>query len=627
MSKSFIALLLLLASSLAGACGGSDSSGPTPSASNAAPSPSHTVEPSATPAPQSPAEPPGRDLIDLARRFRGLPADAPRLARATPFPYQIGDHEQFAVIDLETPKVTAVAATLRLITDHAYFFVEDGRSYSEAALQRIGADFESQVYPKVTAAFGREWTPGVDSDPRITIVHAGLSGAGGYYDGSDEYPRAVVANSNEREALYLDASSLSSSATAYNALVAHELQHMVHWNADPDEEAWVNEGLSQAAAELVGGGSNWLESFLTSPDTQLNFWPELGETGVHYAASELFFGYLLDRFGGRDHARELLRIQADGIAGVNAYLAPFNTSFTDVFADWTVANYLDEESGPYSHRGVDARVQTVTTIGQPGEGDGSVHQFAADYLEIESPPGGGVFTFDGSDDTSIGVPQRDVPPSAGSGQAFWWSGRGDGIDSRLTREFDLTGLHRATLRFSTWFDTERSWDYAYVEASADGGRSWRTLPGRNTTDYNPLDLAYGPGYTGHSDGWLDEEVDLSQFAGSKVLLRFEYITDDATSLTGFAVDDISIPELGFADSADSDGGWQGEGFQRIDGPMRQQFIVQKIVRGQPPQVTRIPLDASNRAQITIDGPATIVVSGVTDGTAETAAYHWTLAAP
>src|SRR3989304_1216850 len=141
---------------------------------------------------------------------------------------------------------------------------------------------------------------------------------------------------------------------------------------------------------------------------------------------------------------------------------PPNTTPTDALADWTVASYLDEESGPYSHRGVDARVQTVTTIGQPGQGDGSVHQFAADYLEIEPPPGGGVFTFDGSDQVSIGVPGRDG--------AFWWSGRGGGIDSRLTREFDLGGLTRATLRFSTWFDIERGWDYAYVTASTDGGR-------------------------------------------------------------------------------------------------------------------------------------------------------------
>ena len=67
MSKSFIALLALLATIIV-ACGGSDSAGPTPSTTDAAPSPSQTAEPSGTPTPQPSTEPPGRDLIDLARR-------------------------------------------------------------------------------------------------------------------------------------------------------------------------------------------------------------------------------------------------------------------------------------------------------------------------------------------------------------------------------------------------------------------------------------------------------------------------------------------------------------------------------------------------------------------------------
>ena len=43
-----------------------------------------------------------------------------------------------------------------------------------SALEAIGSDFEDRVYPLVTAAFGREWSPGVDSDPRIAILHANL---------------------------------------------------------------------------------------------------------------------------------------------------------------------------------------------------------------------------------------------------------------------------------------------------------------------------------------------------------------------------------------------------------------------------------------------------------------------
>lgn len=525
--------------------------------------------------------------------------------------YQEGDNETFYVIDLEAPKVITIRATAALVTDHAYFFVEDGIDYSRAALEQIGRDFEEAVFPRVTATFGA--IPGLGPGQRITLLHAHLTGAGGYFNQGDEYPVTVVPLSNDREILYLDAGALESPGPAYNALAAHELQHLIHYYADATEEAWVNEGLSQIAAELVGGGSDWLRSFLLQPDTQLNDWPDSGDSTVHYAASELFFRYLLDRFGGPAGASAILAQPADGTAGVDAYLRGFGTTFEDVFSDWVVANYLDAAEGKYAHRDLDARVKTKTTVRQAGSGEGAVSQFGADYLEVSAP--GGLFVFDGADTVSAGVPASDG--------AFWWAGRGDSIDARLTRVVDLTGLSRATLRFAFWAQIERGWDYAYVAVSTDGGKRWQALPGRHTTDYDPVGNAYGPGYTGDSGGWQDEEIDLTPFAGQRILLRFEYVTDDATNLAGFAIDDIEVPEAGFMDTADGDAGWTVEGFQQVRGPLPQRFIIQKV---EGSQVSRVELDAANRAEVPLAGPTTIIISGATEGTSEEATYHWELRA-
>lgn len=618
-----ITALLLVLGALAGACGGSndrDGGSPTPSptATTGAPSPTPTAAPTPTFPPPASEQPPDRDLIDLARRFRGLPPDIPRTARESPFGYRPGDREQFTILDVATPSVSRITARVRLITDRAYLFVEEGIAVDDSTLERIGSDFESLVYPRVSAAFGNEWSPGVDGDVRISIVHADLSGAGGYFTSSDAFPRSVVARSNEREAVYLDAAFLDSPGPAYNAVLAHELQHMIHWNADDSEEAWVNEGLSQVAAELAGGGARATGSFLALPDTQLTDWPP--ESGVHYGESQLFFRYLLDRFGGRENAAALLAAPEDGIAGVDAYLQQFGTSFQETFADWVIANYLDEPSGPYAHEGADLTTTIATKIDGTGGDEDSVHQFAADYLEIDPPGGGGVFEFDGADEVGIGVEPLDGP--------FWWSNTGDSIDSRLTREFDLSGLSTATLRFRTWFDTELGWDYAYVAASRDGGKTWQALRGRHTTDFDPVGLAYGPGYSGDSDGeWLREEMDLTPYAGGTVLLRFEHITDDAAHLRGFAVDDIEIPELGFADDADTDRGWRAEGFHHIDRPMSQRFVVRLIERDGPSTVRRLELQPGNRLEVALDRPATIVIAAVTEGTTETAAYRWSLRAP
>jgi len=554
---------------------------------------------------------PARDLRDLAQRFLGLPADAPEIARGTPYGYAVGDKEDFYVFDLITPRITTISATLRLITDHAYFFIEDGVAYSDSALQTIGSDFETVVYPSIRQDFGSEPLPGVDSDPRITLLHASLRGAGGFYNLSDQYPRVVVPTSNEREMLYLEASVLGSPGPAYNGLVAHELQHLIHWNADPTEDSWVNEGLSQVAAQQVGAGSDWLDVFLQQPDTQLTFWPEIDDAAVHYAAAELFMSYLLDHYGGRQRARDLLAERGDSITGVDEYLAQFGKNFRDVFADWVAANWLDTQEGPYSHPRVSARTRIRTRI-EAGTGSAHVAQFGADYLSASSP---GVFSFEGATDVSNGISGADGP--------YWWSNRGDGADTRLTREVNLHGLSRATLRFRTWYDLERGWDYGYVAASEDGGKTWRALSGDQTTDYNPVGLAYGPGYTGTSSGWIQESIDLSAYAGKTILLRFEQVTDDATSLTGFAIDDIEIPELALADHVDGASGWQAEGFLRVTGPLRQEFIVQVIEEGSPPNVTRVALDADNRAEIALVGPAIITVSGATAGTAEPAEYAWT----
>lgn len=612
----FAALLAFVG--LATACGGGQPA-PTPTPS---PQPTATAQPSpvATPTPAPPVSdgPPARDLFDLAVRFRGLPPDTPRQARDTPYDYAIGDREELTILDVGGGSVRTAAASVRHITEHAYFFVEDGAGASQSTLETIGRDFETLVYPSVVSAFGPVRSPGVDGDERISIVHAGLAGTGGYVTFSDAFPKVASPRSNEREALYLDTYALGEPGPAYNALVAHELQHLVHENGDAGEESWVNEGLSQVAAELAGGGASGIGTFLAAPDTQLNDW--LAGGGVHYAESQLFFRYLLDRFGGRDDAAALVAEPLDGIAGVEAYLAAFDTTFDDVFADWCVANYLDDDSERFGHEGADLRVSTTTPIAGPGEGEGTVNQFAADYLEIDPPATGGVLTIDGSDEVSIGI-----EPQNG---AFWWSDSGDGIDSRLTREFDLTEVDAATLRFRTWFSTELGWDYGYVAASTDGGDTWEALAGRHTSDYDPVLLAYGPGYTGDSGGeWLDEEIDLTPYAGGKVLLRFEYVTDDATHGRGLAIDDIAIPELGFTDGADDGGGWQAEGFRRVEEPLEQRFLVRLIEPGNPASVTLVTVGEGNVAQVLL-GPesAVVVVMAVTDSTTEPASYRWSLSA-
>jgi immune inhibitor A len=610
---------------------------PTPTPTRVStPSPSPTSLPSPTPSPTPPlpdeSRPLDRDILELAARLGRTGGPLPPVAHQEPPAYQEGQQHEFTVMDAFAPSLQTVNATLRLITPHAYFYFQDGLDVSQEDVEEAGRDFEEIVYPMVLRYFGQEWTPGVDSDRHITLLHADLPGLGGYFSDGDEYPRAAWPASNEREMIYLNVTGTRPGSDAYNGLVAHELQHLVHWNGDPSEEVWVNEGLSELARELASADPDSMPICVTLPDTQLNTWEPLGAgNAAHYATSHLFVRYLLEHYGGWEDARRLVTEPADGIDGINAYLAPFGVTFEDIFADWLVASYLDDpDGGPYSHGDAEVKVSPSITLTDYGEGEDSVRQFAADYIEVELAEGDAVFTLDG------GEAVKAIPNEPYSGLGQWWSGRGDAIDSTLTGEFDLTGLDSATLTFHTWYDLEEHWDYAYVTVSSDGGSSWHILRGRQSSDENPLGLAYGPAYTGKSGGgdspaWVEESIDLSPFAGRKVLLRFEYITDEGVNLDGWAIDDIAIPELAFLDDAEEeDGSWQTQGFERVSAPLPQRFIVQVIEMGETTSVRPLTLDKANRGEIRLSGfgatldKAVIVVAAASDGTTQAAPYRYSL---
>jgi bacillopeptidase F (M6 metalloprotease family) len=203
--------------------------------------------------------------------------------------------------------------------------------------------------------------------------------------------------------------------------------------------------------------------------------------------------------------------------------------------------------------------------------------------------------------------QRIIPTDAHSGHMLWWSDRVDGLDSTLTRTVDLSTVTKATLSFWSWYDVEPDFDYVYVAVSTDG-QSWTTLKTNATTTDDPNGNNLGNGMTGLSGGgskpaWVKQTADLGAYAGKKVQLRFEYVTDAALDFDGFALDDITIPEVGFADDAEQDGGWTANGFIRSSNVVKQRYIVQVIRFGAVPTVER---------HIVEDGALELDVDGSTD---------------
>ena len=570
---------------------------------------------------------PDRDLSELAARLRGAEVDDRTPEPAEPM--SVGDRRDFWLTALDDGATSTISATLRVVSDNAYWFADDALEVDQAGIEKAARLYERQVRPAVVSTFGDIRSPGIDGDPRLVILHSALDGAAGYYSSKDAFPVEVHPSSNEREIIYLDAEYLEPGSPYYMSVLAHEFQHAVHFNQDEGEESWVNEGLSMVAPIVAGieedGSQPYIhtpyDAFLRSPDTQLNYWPEQPRSTIpHYDASALFFGYLAQRIGGAERLKDLVTERRDGVDGVDAFLRTFDLRFEDVFADWTAANYLDaDDDERYGYPDRDVKIRRARPLGDGKGREMSLPQFSARYHSLRTSAAEGTLRFRGDTET------RQVGADCVSDSGCWWSGRGDSINTKLTREFDLTGLDRATLEYMVWHDIEDGWDYGYVEVSDDGGRTWNILEGKHTSDEDVSGNAYGPGYTGRSREWKRESVDLTPYVGGSVLVRFEYVTDDAVYRDGFMVADVSVPEIGDRVAAD---GWEAEGFAPARSSLPQRFVVQVIAIGANGEfeVSRLDMDDENFGEIALSGldepgkEVVIVVSPITPDTHHDARY-------
>jgi hypothetical protein len=585
---------------------------------------------------------PARDQRDLAMRLKPGVGDIPLVVNATPPSYKVGDKAKFWISNDDTKEHKQISAELRYITPHLYLWVEEGVKLNQSDLEKSAKRFEEKTYPTNRAFFGSEWTPGVDNDIHLSILHARGLGkqVAGYYSSADEYSKLVNPYSNEREMFYISAESENDRPNSdfYDGSLAHEFQHMIHWANDRNEDTWVNEGMAELASDLNGfdpGGAEY--AYAQTPDTQLTTWASsMADNGQHYGASYLFMAYFLDRFG-ESLTKAVVASPENGSAGFNDALAKAGRSerFDEIFADWLIANYLDAPKattdGRFGYEKIDppqpAVAETIRRF--PASGAGQVGQYAADFIKLK---GRGAATVNFEGQTQVGLVDADV-----RGKASWWSNRGDDADATLTRGFDLRGIKSATLTFSAWYDIEEGWDYAYVAVSTDGGVKWQILPGKYTTDENPVGNAFGVGWTGLSGGgkaarWVQEQVDLTAFAGKQILLRFEYVTDDAFNAPGLLLDDIAIPELSYRDDGESGvGGWDAAGWVLTDNRLAQRWLVQLVQIGSNKiTVERMNVGPDGRGQLNVDDlskldEAVLIISGLAPVTTETAKYSYSVA--
>ncbi|MGN6575213.1 MAG: hypothetical protein ACTHKG_05960, partial [Nocardioides sp.] len=384
-------------------------------------------------------------------------------------------------------------------------------------------------------------------------------------------------------------------------VIAHELQHLVHDYSDANELSWVNEGLADFAMFLNGyptGGSHITYQQVFHRETSLTRWAGGLE---NYGAAYTFFQYLWERAGGNGandedpqykpdsqydgQAGDLLiktifEEPANGMEGVQNAIDTYNAaleasdeplghdlpSAEQLFKDWSIAVYLDDESSElYDIKaidigGVDSQGWTIDLANDEffknrGSYNGATPEgrfahdphvpaqsalpFGTSYETFRNPGKTFRLDFDGPAATKV------IP---GTDEKFWFGGTESQSDHILDVNFPATG--GKTLTFDTWYFIEQGWDYGYVEALVNG--KWQTVPVTSgtdtiTTDTNPQgNNDEGNGLTGTSGGeygkddpaLLDDVT--AKLPEGTTDVRFRYSTDAAYVDTGWFVNDVKV---------------------------------------------------------------------------------------
>jgi hypothetical protein len=222
----------------------------------------------------------------------------------------------FFILDESTDSgFAAITAELIYQNELVSMWVEDGLSVNAGVLASAADKFAGEIVPTMRDFFGQEWSPGVDKDPRLTILNLSfLPDAVGEYSSTDEYLAAVEPFSNQREMFYVSLGEFEIGSDDYMATLIHEYEHMIQWHNDPSETTWLDEGLAQVAERIAGYDTvSTHSSFLAATDLQLNAWPSNSANNLpNYGGSYLFLLYLWERFGD-----ELIRNIARQISSPN----------------------------------------------------------------------------------------------------------------------------------------------------------------------------------------------------------------------------------------------------------------------------------------------------------------------
>jgi hypothetical protein len=363
----------------------------------------------------------------------------------------------------------------------------------------------------------------------------------------------------------------------YEATVAHEFQHLLHYELSPGDVTFMNEGCSMYSEFLCGYGidPDYMNSYFFTPDNSLTEWGDQGDINIlaDYGAAALWTMYLADRYGP-EYLRLYFLLGAYGVHGIEAMnyawqFSHYNERYPEVYRDWKIANLIRADSpgaGKYNYKSLNLNDpayipvslyeesgfpvptkkgtdygNTFTILGYD-TGIATVYPWGSDYIKLRNWDRPGFVYFNGDEST---VPEHSYWTMTADG---WYSGTGVDLANYLLAGNAYVNPSDPTLTMVTAYGLETLWDYGFVQVSTDGGTTWTSLANAyTTTDYDPSAhpdiVANLPGLTDYNpdwDDWTTMTFDLTAYSGMNVMIGFRYMTDWATTYEGWWINSATV---------------------------------------------------------------------------------------
>ncbi|MBN1619171.1 hypothetical protein JW890_00455 [candidate division WOR-3 bacterium] len=339
----------------------------------------------------------------------------------------VGDTKTFWSWNLSVmpPQWIQVPATCRAVGDSCYIFVADDQwnvHMTQENVDTVLLHFEhhTPAYPtkgivQLDVEHFGEIPDEIDNDRHVYIFYSALGSYNGIaFDGyfsaynqmTDSLAQIYGAHSNEVEMFYMTCHPLPPAAPQRLSVLAHELQHMIHWNADEDEEIWVDEGCAEVAMWLYGLPDE-ISGFPSNPDNNLLNW---GQQWSDYIQTYLFMMFVMEHYGGAQTLKNIVSDTLNSVSGIEnalSYSGYPGTDFNSLFTDWTVANFLDDTiycGGKFGYFLLDIPpfARTYHSSYPVNAAGKTVDPWGTDYILFS---GGNELTyvFDGADNTAFGI--------------------------------------------------------------------------------------------------------------------------------------------------------------------------------------------------------------------------------